>query len=118
MRVLNRTAVSVVGAEPYQAWMRARDGDFARGQVTVTVAQARVYGSVFLLPEADLEEQLQEWVEDNYSWIFDTQLSSWTEDESAWPTPRDLKMFKEWFRIDIHSAVLDVADDDIEGQEL
>jgi hypothetical protein len=116
MQVLNRTAVSVVGAEPYVEWMRARDADFNRGQMTVT--RSKVYGSVFLLPEADLEEDLQEWVEDNYAWIFETQLSSWTEDETVWPSPRDLKMFKAWFRIDIHSVVMDAADDDIEGEEL
>jgi hypothetical protein len=116
MHVLNRTAVSVVGAEPYREWMRARDADFNRGRVTV--GQARVYGSVFLLPETDLEEDLQEWVEDNYSWIFETQLSSWTEDERTWPAPRDLKMFKAWFRIDIHSVVMDAADTDIEAQML
>jgi hypothetical protein len=116
MRVVNRTAVSVVGAEPYLAWMRARDADFNRGQMTV--ARARPYGSVILLPETDLEEDLLEWIEDNYAWIFETQLSSWTEDESTWPSNRDLKLFKSWFRIDIHSVVMDAADDDIEGQEL
>jgi hypothetical protein len=51
-------------------------------------------------------------------WIFELQLSNWTETESTWPTTRDLKTFREWFRIDIHSLVVDVADDDIEGEEL
>ena len=46
------------------------------------------------------------------------QLGAWTEDEAAWPENRDLKTFREWFRIDIHSVVVDVADDDIEGEEL
>ena len=31
---------------------------------------------------------------------------------------RDLRTFREWFRIDIHSVVVDVAEDDIEGEEL
>ena len=116
MRVLNRTAVTVVGAEPYVDWMKKRDADFNKEQLTV--ARARSYGAVFLLPETDHEEDLQEWVEDNFSWIFETQLSSWTEDESAWPANRDLKMFRAWFRLDFHSIVLDVAEDDIEGEEL
>ena len=47
------------------------------------------------------------------------QLSSWTEDETAWPASRDLATFREWFRIDIHSVVVDVAEDeDLEGDEL
>jgi len=82
------------------------------------VSRAKAYGSAFLLPEFDLEEDLQEWVEENVAWLFDFQLSAWTEREETWPEVRDLKTFREWFRIDIHSVVVDVADDDIEGEEL
>ena len=116
MRVVNRTAISLVGARPYEDWTRATDADFNRG--ALTVAHARTYGSVFLLPEFELEEDVQEWIEENFGWLFEFQLSAWTEDESAWPATRDLKTFREWFRVDIHSVVVDVADDEIEGEEL
>jgi len=116
MRIVNRTAVSVVGADPFIEWTRSRDADFSRGQLTV--ARTAPFGSTFLLPEVDFEEDLQEWVEENFEWIFEFQLSTWTADEAAWPPGRDLPMFRAWFRIDLHSAVVDVADDDIEGEEL
>lgn len=127
MRLLNRTAITVVAAQPYIDWTKARDTAFrtsssveaaARHTASLSVARTRSYGSAFLLPEFALEEDLQEWVEDNYAWIFEFQLAAWTDDESTWPAERDLKMFRGWFRIDIHSAVVDVADDDIEGEEL
>jgi len=116
MRVLNRTAVTITGAQPYLDWMRQTDADFNKG--AVTVSRVKAYGSAFLLPEFDLEEDLQEWVEDNARWLFEFQLSAWTEDEAAWPETRDLQTFKEWFRVDIHSIVVDVPDDEIEGEEL
>lgn len=116
MRLINRTAVSIVGAQPYVDWMRQTDADFNKG--AVTVARANAYGSAFLLPEFDLEEDVQEWVEDNFGWLFEFQLSAWSDDESAWPPARDLKTFREWFRVDIHSVVVDVADDEIEGDEI
>jgi hypothetical protein len=116
MRVVNRTAVTITGAQPYLDWMRRTDADFNRG--TITVSAAKTYGSAFLLPEFDFEEDLQEWVEENAPWLFEFQLSAWTDDETAWPETRDLKTFREWFRIDIHSVVVDVADTDIEGEEL
>lgn len=116
MRVVNRTAVSVVGAQPFVDWMQARDADFNRG--SLTVARSQPFGTTYLLPEFDDETDIQEWVEDNYSWLFEFQLSTWTADESSWPSLRDLKTFREWFRVDIHSTVVDVADDDIEGEEL
>lgn len=116
MRVINRTAVTIVGAQPYLDWTRKTEADINRG--TLTVARARTYGSAYLLPEIDLEEDIQEWVEDNVARLFEFQLSAWTEDESTWPASRDLKMFRAWFRIDIHNVVVDIGDDDIEGEEL
>jgi hypothetical protein len=116
MRVINRTAITIVGAQPYIKWTLQKEADFNKG--TLTVARAKTYGSAFLLPEFELEEDLQEWVEDNATWLFELQLAAWTEDESSWPVSRDLKTFREWFRIDIHNVVVDVADDDIEGVEL
>jgi hypothetical protein len=47
-----------------------------------------------------------------------TAAGSGRDDEASWPETRDLKAFREWFRIDIHSVVVDVGDDDIEGEEL
>jgi hypothetical protein len=116
MRVVNRTAVTITGAKPYLDWTRATDADAAKG--TLTVARARTYGTAYLLPEVEFEEDLQEWVEENAGWLFEFQLSAWTEDESAWPAVRDLQTFREWFRIDLHNVVVDVGDDDIEGEEL
>jgi hypothetical protein len=116
MRVLNRTAITITGGEPYVEWTRQRDADFNRG--ALTVVRTRPYGASFLLPEFELEEDLQEWIEDNYSWLFEFQLSAWTEDEEAWPPGRDLPMFRRWFRIDIQNIVVDIGDDDIEGEQL
>lgn len=116
MRVVNRTAVTLVGAQSYIDWMRATDADFNKGALTVQAVKA--YGAVFLLPEFELEEQLQEWVEENASWLFEFQLSAWTDDESTWPETRDLKTFRAWFRVEVHNVVVDIADDEIEGEEL
>jgi hypothetical protein len=115
MRVINRIAISVTGAEPYVNWMRQTDSS-DRG--TLVVARAKPFGTVCLLPELELEEDVYEWVEDNASWLFEFQLAAWTDDESAWPPTRDLKTFREWFKVDIHSVVVDVSADDIEGEEL
>jgi hypothetical protein len=116
MRVVNRTAISITGAQPYIDWMRQTDADFNKG--AVTVSRVKAYGSAFLLPEFELEEDIQEWIEENAIWLFEFQLSAWTENEASWPTVRDLASFRDWFHVDIHSVVVDVADDDIEGDEL
>ena len=116
MRVVNRTAITVTGAQPYIDWTHQHDADTDRGMLTV--ARALPYGSAFLLPEFELEEDVQEWIEENAGWLFEFQLANWTDDEASWPENRDLQTFRSWFRIDIHSIVVDVADDEIEGEEL
>jgi hypothetical protein len=116
MRVLNRTAITVVGAQPYIDWTRSRDADFNKG--AITVARANRYGSAFLTPEFQMEEDLQEWIEDNFRWLFEFQLAAWTEEESVWPAARDLETFRQWFRVDIHSVVVDVSGDPLEAEEL
>ena len=116
MRVINRTAITIVGAQPYMKWTLQKEADVNKG--TLTVARAKTYGSAFLLPEFELEEDVQEWVEENAAWLFEFQLAAWSDDESSWPATRDLKTFREWFHIDVHSVVVDVADDDIKGVEL
>jgi hypothetical protein len=115
MRVLNRTAITVVGAQPYIDWTLEQDADVNKG--TLTVARAKTFGTAYLLPEFELEEDLQEWVEENAT-LFEFQLAAWTDDESTWPAARDLQTFRDWFRLDVHSVVVDVPDDDIEGVEL
>ena len=116
MRLLNRTAISIVGKQPYIDWTRRHDADVSKGMLTVD--RVRPYGTAILLPEFELEEDVQEWIEENAPWLFEFQLAAWTDDESTWPSPRDLRQFREWFRVDIHNVVVDVADDDIEGEEL
>ena len=77
MRVINRTGVTVTGDQPFIDWMGQVDADFNKG--AITVPRAKAYGSAFLLPEFDLEEELQEWVEENAGWLFEFQLAAWTE---------------------------------------
>jgi hypothetical protein len=116
MRVINRTGVTITGAQQYVDWMQKTDADFNRG--AVTVPRTKPYGAAFLLPEFELEEDVTEWVEENAVWLFEFQLAAWTENEKLWPETRDLASFREWFRVDIHSTVVDMADDEIEGEEL
>src|SRR5437660_948244 len=104
MRVINRTAVTITGAKPYTDWTLETSADVSNG--AIIVPRAKTYGAAFLLPEFDLEEDVQEWVEDNATALFEFQLEAWTADESAWPKTRDLATFRAWFNIDVHSIVV------------
>ena len=64
MRVVNRTAITLVGEAPFVEWTRGNDADVNQGARSPSRAP-RPYGTVILLPEFELEEDIQEWVEDN-----------------------------------------------------
>lgn len=115
MRVINRTAISITGGQPYVAWTRQTDADASKGMLTI--GRVKPYGTAVLLPEFELEEDVREWVEENAAWLFEFKLAEWTDDEASWPKTRDLQTFREWFRVDILNVVVDVADTDIEGDE-
>jgi len=41
--------------------------------------------------------------------VFERKLVGWHTDERAWPPKRTLKMFKNWFSIEMHSVVEDLC---------
>lgn len=41
----------------------------------------------------------------------------WRGKDVGWRM-RVIKTFRAWFRIDVHNVVVDVADDEVEGEEL
>jgi len=114
MRLLNRTAITIRPRQPYLDWANA----FSDGGPTLQVARARTYGTAFLLPEAEFESEVEEWIEENAGWLFEFQLSAWSEDESQWPGDRTAKKFAEWFDVEIHDAVVDLAEEDLEVEDL
>jgi hypothetical protein len=40
-----------------------------------------------------------------------------TDEGGAWPKDRDFEMFKQWFRIEIHSVVEDLCDYEIADED-
>lgn len=48
-----------------------------------------------------------------YADVFELELEAWYTDESAWPSPRTLAMFREWFKVEFHTLVMDLGDGQI-----
>ncbi len=114
MRLLNRTAVTIRPKQPYLDWANS----FTDGGPTLQVARAQTYGTAFLLPEAEFETEIEEWIAENATWLFEFQLSAWSDDEARWPADRGAKAFAAWFDVEIHDAVVDLAEADLETEEL
>ena len=69
--------------------------------------------TAYLTPEIEDDEELREFLEQNYDLLFEQELVEWFQDEAQWPATRDISMFLEWFAVEFHSMVLDVAEGEL-----
>jgi len=112
---LNRSLIILRHKPPFLDWLTSIDPD-----PSVTLANIEDDSDVFLIPDEQLinsESDAQIWVEQRWAGLFDHMLTSWITDIDAWPKKRSLKMFREWFAIEYHSMVWDLAVTDFEVEE-
>src|SRR5690349_8148625 len=64
--------------------------------------------TVYLIPEWNDENDNEAIIDEFFADLFENALWAWHTDESAWPTNRDLKTFRDWFKIEFHSIVKDL----------
>jgi len=108
--MLNRAVLIVRPKQPFLDWAaRLDDSD--------VVPDPEGEQTVYLIPEFDDDREAAAVLEEVYAEIFERELHGWHTDESAWPQNRTLKMFREWFAIELHSVVEDVVEDELLDDE-
>ena len=83
----------------------------------ITLEELRRDATALLIPECDDEESALQFVYSNFSELFERELEDWVVDEGLWPAGRTLKLFKEWFDIEVHSMVTDMVEDDFANMQ-
>ncbi|SRR5581483_4655660 len=114
MRFVNRTAVVLRARQPYVDWANRSQA----GPERVVLAQARAAGSVFLIPAFERADDIRAFVERHAPEMFEHELGMWLEDPGGWPPRRDAATFHEWFDVEVHEIVVDLAGDEIVAEEL
>jgi hypothetical protein len=71
-------------------------------------------GDVYLLPDYEEVEEMEEWLSENFDSIFSDQLNNWYTAEEIWPQERTFEMFKDWFEYTLHTMIWDTEEDEIE----
>ncbi len=103
---LNRTVVVVRHREPFRDWAR-----------NVEEGAAEAYDSgggwadAYLIPEFDMEEEAWEWLQLEYSTIFEIELGAWYEDPEKWPEDRTWDQFRDWFDLELIETAWDLVDE-------
>lgn len=105
MLTINRAAVVVQPKQPFLDWLRGVDPTSHH----LTLDELRADATVYLLPECDSEAAWTEQLRAHYRDIFNEQLDGWFRDQTAWPTPATFELFTDWFDINSHTMVIDLA---------
>src|ERR1700681_1517979 len=93
MRTVNRSAVVVVPKQPFLDWLHRVDSTSGR----LTLINLRRDPGVYLLPEFDLEPELEDYLQEVCEEIFEEQLNSWYRAKELWPEDRRIDVFRQWF---------------------
>jgi len=104
--MINRGVLIVRPRQPFIDWAARLDDS---GVVPDVDGEQTVY----LIPDLDGDDDVENILERVYAEVFERELWGWHTDESAWPAKRTLKVFREWFAIELHSVVEDLCDYEI-----
>ncbi|HUL00960.1 MAG TPA: hypothetical protein VLX29_08905 [Nitrospirota bacterium] len=110
--MINRCLVRVRAKEPFVEWINSLPDPAG-----VSVEEVNRDNTVYLLPEYSYDTEEEGLLADFFDLIFEEQLNGWWTEKSDWPANRDLALFKEWFDVEFHSAVLDLVDAPLEDDE-
>ena len=86
MNEVNRGVIVVKPKTPFVDWVHSTDDD----GVVLTLDEVSRDCTAYLAPEFEDDDELREFLEQNYALLFEQELVGWNQDEEAWPANRDL----------------------------
>lgn len=113
MKLLNRLAVVVRPKAPYVQWANSLND----GGPLLDPELADEEATAFLLPEGDDDREYEALLRSYSGPIFEHELSSWMTDQSTWPPDRSYAQFREWFDVEFHSIIVDLAGGPLVAEE-
>ncbi len=109
MNEVNRGAIVLKPKELFLNWVNSTDDE----GVVLTLGEISRDCTAYLTPEIEDDDELREFLEQNYDLLFEQELVGWVQDEVLWPATHDLPTFLEWFDVEFHSMVLDIAEGEL-----
>ena len=89
MRILNRSAVAVTPRQPFLDWLHEADPTSRHLSLREVAHEPQIY----LIPECESNEDVDEVLRDLCEEIFTEQLNGWYRDPESWPKDLSLDVF-------------------------
>ena len=99
----NRIVILARPTRSYFEWAKFADDS----EASYSLLDIRRDCSAWLLP---VGENVEKFLREHFDEIFRRELFAITYDEKEFPANRTYEMFRDWFDVEIHSAVYDLDD--------
>jgi hypothetical protein len=103
--VLNRCAIVLRPKRPFLSWIETVQRTMPK-EYRIDVDDDQ---TVYLIPSSESWNSIDEVLASMYPAMFEHELSEWYDDPALWPKPRTLKMFKEWFKVEVSTMIVDLV---------
>ena len=98
---INRSAISLKPLQPFIDWHDIIYPDSKFDELSFNEV------NIYLVNNSNYED-IEAYLKKKFDKYFMMELDGWHTNKKEWPQRRTYKMFKEWFRIDISTAVYDL----------
>ncbi len=113
--VVERSIVVLKPKQPFLDWI---NNNLALNENAILeLSDIRIDCNSYMIPEVEEMEDGVAYVDEIYESLFELELASWSEDQTTWPQELTLKMFWEWFDVEISQTVIDLAGDEEDGDD-
>lgn len=108
--VVERSIVVLKPKQPFLEWIHTNLA--ISNDTLLELSDIRIDCNSYMIPEIEEIEDGVAYVDEIYESLFELELASWSEDQTTWPQELTLKMFWEWFDVEISPTLLDMVDGD------
>jgi hypothetical protein len=105
MSFLYRHGLLISRKQPYIDWANSLE----EGGAVLSYDVSRAHRSLYLVPEADGEPDLNSFIGEFWEDIFENELGAWMIAAETWPQPRTREMFDAWFDVELNDSVFDLT---------
>ena len=114
MYEVNRSVLVIKPKQPFVDWLLSLPFRFDPEEVNLR--NLREDCNALLVPPVEDFSEVRDFIKANWSSLFEAELADWCEDDSLWPTPRTQNLFSQWFEVETHSVVTDLAEAPLERE--
>lgn len=113
--VVERSIVVIKPKQPFLDWINNHLA--ISDETLLDLASIRIDCNSYLIPEVNEIEDGISYIDEVFEALFQLELASWSEDQDLWPQELSLKMFWEWFDIEISPTLIDLTEEDTTDED-